>query len=197
MQLAQKGYEEKLLKILDQEIGAIDSYFEKSPALGPEGLYDSLSEKRKALVLPAIETDAMIRKRFEDLVYEKKGFDKDAPEFYTEKGERVRSKSEVIIANRLLKEDIPYHYEYPVLLKGFGLVHPDFMILNVRRRKVFYWEHRGMMDKEGYANDAISKTRAYQLNGIFLGDKLIITEETENLPMNIREINSVIQYYFI
>ena len=41
---------------------------------------------------------------------------KNAPQgnLETIKGEKVRSKSEVIIANLLTSHNIPYHYEYPV-----------------------------------------------------------------------------------
>ncbi len=41
--------------------------------------------------------------------YEKMSFREDAPEYYSNKGERMRSKSEVIIANLLDKLGIPPH----------------------------------------------------------------------------------------
>ena len=50
-------------------------------------------------------------------------------EIYTERGERVRSKSEKIIADKLFLQNIPYHYERPIYLKGFGMVYPDFCCL--------------------------------------------------------------------
>lgn len=52
----------------------------------------------------------------------------------------MRSKSEVIIADLLNKEGIPYRYEFPLYLKEFNTVYPDFTILNVRKRKEIYWE---------------------------------------------------------
>ena len=53
----------------------------------------------------------------------------------TEKGEAVRSKSEKIIADKLYMKEIPYVYEQPLYLKGYGYVVPDFKILNVRTKK--------------------------------------------------------------
>ena len=195
--LAQKGYDQKLLKSLQQEINAIDTYLKLSPTIAPADLFETLNDKRREIVIPAFDTDEMVRQKWESMQYDRMGFEPDDPEFYTDKGERVRSKAEVIIANKLLKYDILYHYEYPLFLNGFGWVHPDFMILNLRLRKVFYWEHLGMMDKEGYANDNTIKIRAYQKNGIYLGEKLIITLETKKYPMDIREIDALIQRFLL
>lgn len=84
-----------------------------------------------------MENRNLTDKRFE---YRGKGFDESTSEFYTAKGEKVRSKSEVIIADVLSREGIPYRYEYPLYLKGIGKVHPDFTVLNVKQRKEIYWE---------------------------------------------------------
>lgn len=51
-----------------------------------------------------------------------------------ETDERVRSKSEVIIADILNQEGIPYRYECPLQLKGWGKVYPDFTVLSERER---------------------------------------------------------------
>lgn len=72
-----------------------------------------------------------------------------------EKGERVRSKSEVIIADMLNRKGISYRYEYPVYLKNVGQIYPDFTVLDAIRRREIYWEHLGMMDDPDYAEMAI------------------------------------------
>ena len=154
-----------------------------------------LSERRQSLVLPAIETDKGFVERWNAVSYQGKGFPEDYPEHLTDRGERVRSKSEVIIANLLLKEDIPYRYEYPIRLRGIGRVYPDFTVLNVRIRKEFRWEHLGMMDDPDYANKAVRKIRDYQQNGMFPGDSLIITSETRTNPINLRDLKRVIDFY--
>ena len=46
-------------------------------------------------------------------------------EILTEKGESVKSKSEKIIADKLNMMNIPYCYEVPLYLKGYGYVKPD------------------------------------------------------------------------
>ena len=65
------------------------------------------------------------------------------------------SKSEIILADLLNRNGIPYRYEYPVHLKGWGKVYPDFTLLDVRKRREIYWEHFGMMDDSEYAEKAI------------------------------------------
>ena len=49
-----------------------------------------------------------------------KPFEINAPEYYTASGVRVRSKSEVIIADALDHAGVPYRYEYPTSVKGWG-----------------------------------------------------------------------------
>ena len=195
--LAQKEYDEKVLKVLEKERKAIKAFFKNSPAHNLEELYDTLSVARRRVVIPVAETDDMFVKKWESAEYEKKGFSEESFELLTEKGERVRSKSEMIIANMLEKENIPYRYEYPIRLKGFGLVHPDFTVLNVRLRKEIYWEHLGMMDDPEYAEKAIRKIAAYHQSGFYSGDQLILTSETKLNPINVRQIKGIMEHFFL
>lgn len=192
--LAQKGYDQMTIASAKQEIRAIDLYLKNLPALSSEEIYDSLSENRKRLVTPQFETDEMYAEAWGKKEYDGKEFYPETPELYTEQGERVRSKSELIIANILNRYQIPYRYEYPVMLKGFGRVYPDFTILDIRSRKEIIWEHLGMMDDSEYVEKAISKISFYIKNGIFPGDRLIITYETKFNPLNIREIEMLIEH---
>ena len=118
--------------------------------------------------MPIMETDEQYIHNWEGVVYQGKGFDDTTPEIYTAKGEGVRSKSEVIIADILNQEGIPHRYEYPLQLKGWGRVYPDFTVLNVRERKEIYWEHLGMMDDPNYVENALQKLALYQQNGILI-----------------------------
>ena len=144
------------------------------------------------MIHPIRESDEAYIKKWESAEYQTKGFDINIPEFYTAKGERVRSKSELIIADLLNKEDIPYRYEASVYLKGWGLVYPDFTVLNVKKRQEFYWEHLGMMDDPSYAEKALQKISMYEQNGIFPGEKLIITYETRKSPLNQKQLANVV-----
>lgn len=190
--LAQKDYETKLLNAALQEKAAIETYINLCPEIIPEEVYEQMNQDRQQLVIPEIETDDMFRRRWESIEYKGKEISDDCPEQLTDKGERVRSKSEVLIANQLAREDIPYRYEYPITLTGMGTVYPDFTILNIKSRKEIYWEHQGMMDDPEYAERAVRKEACYIRNGIIPGDNLILTSETRQNPINSKQIRAII-----
>lgn len=194
-QLAQKEYDKKILTSAEQEIHAIDQYLKECPKRYVEEVYESMHIEKQKLVIPILETVEQFVKKWQQNSYEGKTFAEDAPALFTAKGERVRSKSEVIIADLLEREKIPYHYEKPIWLKGWRNVYPDFTVLNVLQRKEIYWEHLGMMDDPEYAEKAIQKIEMYQKNHIFPGDNLILTYETKNFPLNQKNILNVIQHY--
>lgn len=193
--LAQKDYNQKVLRAASQELKAIDKYFSALPAKKAEDIYETLTTARKQLILPIEEPEAQYIQNWLAVPYQGKSFDEHTPEFYTANGERVRSKSEIIIADLLARYSIPYRYESPLHLNGFGRVHPDFTVLNVKLRKELYWEHLGMMDDPAYAEKALQKISAYEQNGIYMGENLILTYETRQNPINQRLVLQKIQHY--
>ena len=62
----------------------------------------------------------------------------------TSRGEMVRSKSEVIIADHLANNGVEYGYEQPLTIKGVTK-YPDFTIEDMESGLTFYWEHCGML----------------------------------------------------
>ncbi len=188
--LAQKDYDQKIFAAAEKERKLITHCLSELKEIDRihfeivAGIFRSLSRHRQELIVPFIPTDEMFIRQWRSVSYEGKPFDEDQQVLLTERGERVRSKSEVIIANYLEKEGIPYRYEYPLNLKGFGRVYPDFTILDVKNRRVVYWEHLGLMDNAEYADNAIRKITAYIRNGIIPGDSLLLTYETRNCPLS-------------
>ena len=102
---------------------------------------------------------------------------------------RVRSKSEIIIANMLKTLNIPYKYECPLKI-GNILLYPDFTILDVKGRRERYLEHFGMMGDLDYVNNMMLKISTYEKNNIFIGDKLICTFESAKRPLNISTLKN-------
>ena len=195
--LAQKDYDERFLRSAEKEIKAINSFLRGIPSTKVEELYESMSKGKQKLIIPAMETDEMFVERWMNESYPRKVISDNIPPYLTEKGERVRSKSEIIIANTLAQEGIPYRYEQPLWLETYGEVYPDFTLLNIRLRKILYWEHQGMMDNADYANKAIQKQLTYHENGIFEGDRLILTSETKAMPINTMQIRDIIRHFLI
>ena len=82
-----------------------------------------------------------------------------------------------------------------MVLAGYGTVYPDFTFFSRKLRKEIYWEHEGMMDKAEYAGSAVKKINSYQLNGIFPGERLILTYETEQETLNSKVVSGLVEKY--
>jgi len=117
--------------------------------------------------------------------------------FHTKKGDLVRSKSEVFIADELFMHKIPYHYEEKLDLKAYGIYYPDFTICHPRSEKIIFWEHFGLMDNEEYIHKAYRKLDVYTMNGIVPTMNLIVTFETRENPLDPGMIEKVISDYFL
>ena len=193
--LCQREYDEKVLEIAEKEHVRLKMLLALYEAGICEDVYEKLKEERKIFVAPIALSDEEYVSQWLEEEYPRKGFEENYPEYYTDNGERVRSKSEILIANALKKHDVPYHYEAPLYLKGWGIIHPDFTVLNVRTRKEYYWEHLGKMDDPSYAESALQRIELYEKNSIFPGDKLILSHETLSRPINTQNIERMIDLY--
>lgn len=193
--LAQKDYDEKILKAADKELEVIHKYLLKYPDENVESVFEKLHVERCNLIEPIQLSNEEYIKRWEAVSYKGKDFREDATVFYTAKGERVRSKSEVIIADALMRMGIPYRYEYPLYLTGMGEIYPDFFVLNIQTRKEFYWEHFGKMDEPSYAEKTVRKISCYNQNNMYSGEKVIFTYETRGCPINQKQIETIMKRY--
>lgn len=104
--------------------------------------------------------------------------------YSTVKGDKVRSKSEVIIANLLADNGIDYDYEKKLEYADGGWIEPDFTIKNEDGTEL-YWEHLGMLGVESYDNRRLRKQDIYEK---YFPDKLIITYEGANITYNALDI---------
>ena len=109
----------------------------------------------------------------------------------TIRGEMVRSKSEVIVANILDKLKIEYYYEEPLDVNGKTYI-PDFTLRY--QGKTAYLEHLGMLINKSYKKHWDEKRANYESMGISetLGN-LIITEDGLNGSLDAKLIASKIQ----
>ena len=164
VRLAQQDYDRKFIQYLMNKrtmlknlLGSIKEISDKK--IDDMNIYNGLSVDRKKLVDSHIIDDITYK---EEWIKDKdlgKGFTENDPEIINEKGERVRSKSEKLIADKLYMMDIPYRYECPITLYGIGKIYPDFTILKVESRKEVILEHFGMMDNPDYSDKAIKKNK--------------------------------------
>ena len=123
--------------------------------------------------------------------------EQDITQYFSQRGERMRSKSEVLIANSLLNNGIPYKYEYPLQLSNGKIRYPDFTVLNLKARKITYWEHLGKMGDIDYISYTLKKLEEYRKDGIVLGDNLVITMESGSVPLSTKDIDKIIECVFL
>ncbi len=170
---------DKCLKILNTN----DALFDLS------SIYTNLPPELKPLINP-IKISNQYIKQWQSKIFEKNPFPVKS-NLTTKKGEQVRSKSELIIANKLYDAGIPYHYEI-VFTMGKFRVSPDFFILNPRTLQLFYWEHFGMMSKEDYLEEALTKIEQYAKHGVILGKNLIASFESATHQLDTGYVDNVI-----
>lgn len=151
---------------------------------------------RKALIAPPVLSDEEFVRQWQAKEYKGKPFEDDENIILTERGERVRSKSEKIIADKLYALGIPYRYEYPLVLSGGVKVYPDFTILRMTTREEVYLEHFGMMDDLEYVETALYKLSSYEKNGIYLGVDLFVTYETGKRTLNTKGLDGLMRKLF-
>lgn len=168
-----------------------------SGRIAQKDLYNSYQPLRRELIHPVILPDLEYIAKWKSEVYERMGFADDFPEYYSNNGVRLRSKSEIIIANALEHYEIPYKYEYPLMLGNQYRVRPDFICLNVTKRKEYVWEHFGMMDNIAYANKNIQKLNTYEECGYLLGNNVIATFESSQQPLTSSIIINKIKQYLM
>lgn len=196
-QLAQKSYDEKVLKLAEKRLQQIRSITRDYAEDEIEKIFFREHRERQRMIRPVEEPWESQLDRWMAEEYQGKPFKEDVPVILTEQGERVRSKSEKILADFFYHQGIPYKYEHPLFLQGFGVIYPDFTFLSRRTRQEIYWEHDGKMDDPVYAQSAVRKIELYVENNIYPGERLILTYETEKTVLNTRILEKLAVRYLL
>ena len=191
--IVRKSYYEKAEQVASKELKLINALINLLEKNSIENIHKKIGECKSQLVDPVIVSDEKFIEEWLGVEYRGKTFEESNLEIYTEKGERVRSKSEKIIADKLLKEKVPYRYEYPLEIPAWGKVYPDFTILDVENKRNIIFEHFGLMDDMDYANNAIAKIQMYANAGYVLGDNFFMTLETSQRPLDSRVLDGVVK----
>jgi len=193
--IIQRQYDEKALKELKKELKLLQKLKDSYKPEFLEKLFNNLSELRKKSVEPVILEQSEAINKWLAMEYKGKSFYEHEPFLTTAKGLRVRSKSEVIIADALSRQKIPFRYEYPIRMSNYT-VYPDFYCLNTKTGQEIIWEHFGLLEDSEYASNAVEKLQNYQRKGYHLGKNLIISVESRNHPMSSSLAESIIGAYF-
>ena len=192
--LAQTTYDKKALKIISGQLAAVKEFLFNWDEERLKALYEQMSAERRELINPLEIDDKTYAAIWQSKRYDPGEFAPGLPELYSYKGERVRSKSEKIVADELCRFEVPYHYEYPLFLDD-TTVRPDFYALNVRTRKAYIIELFGMMDDPEYARKNVWKLNQYTKEGYVLGKNLLVLHETSTLPVDMAAFRVLINHH--
>ena len=192
IQLARLRHESELLRQYElfQEDNVYSNEIEN--LISQESPYYELVKKR---IVGSMGNDTYI-KAWQEEEYRSNCAHSEHLQHKSLKGERLRSKSEVIIANALYVNHIPYRYECELVL-GDVTLYPDFTILHPGTLEVYYWEHFGMMHQEVYKEKTLQKIRLYGEYEIFPFHNLITTYESEFVALDSEMIQKIIGMFFV
>lgn len=195
--LAQKSYDEKVLQFTEKRIVQLDKFLKDYADDELAMIYEKEHAERRKLIQPVEVSRERQLKAWKEIPYQGKEFQEGVPVIMSERGERVRSKSEKIMADYFFRHGIEYKYECPLHLKGVGNVYPDFTFLSMKTGEEMYWEHNGRMDDPIYARKFVRKIQSYENNEIFPGERLILTYETEQMVLNTGSVEKLVKKYLI
>ena len=194
--LAQKDYHERFLKDAYEELNRLEKLFARLSNENADQTFDDLSEERRKLVVPYITTEELFSESWLAKAFKTNPYMPEAKIYDTRRGEKVRSKSEAILADMFYDLGIPYRYEEMVQLRSGKKAYPDFTLLNTKTREEVYFEHFGLLDDEEYRGEALRKLEEYRRSGIFSGRNLMFSYETEGIPLDIKGIREMIKIIF-
>ena len=195
--IAQRDYDMRIVRSASMRMKAIDAFLDCYGATGLGEIYETTNPGRRELLSAKILSDEEYKRQWQEVEYKGKAFEDGQKVILTERGERVRSKSEKIIADKLYSMGIPYRYECPLWLDGNVRFYPDFTVLRMPAREEVYFEHFGMMDDIGYVEGMTYKLSTYEKNGIYLGVNLFVTYETEKTALNSKVLDGLIRSVFL
>ncbi|WP_022768606.1 MULTISPECIES: hypothetical protein [unclassified Butyrivibrio] len=195
--IIQKEYELKVNKVINEQISILEKYIIHSNINAITDIYKETSNAKKAMITPIISTDEDYIKKWLASMPPCQNPYPPKRSFETMNKEISKSKSEKIIADTMFNMKIPYIYEPRLDLDNRITKYPDFVALNIKKRKTIYWEHLGRLGDADYCLDNFNKLMIYEQNGIVLGDNLIITMESNDIDLDIHSVYENINRYLM
>lgn len=193
-QLARKEYLTKVIPILESNIKTLSKALTDYQSITPDSIINKMSDVYKSLPKQYFIDKSIMPEELQqwmDSPFDQSTFNLHEKIHTTSRGLKVRSKSELIIAETLYSYNIAFRYEQRVYVNGRRFV-PDF-IIKLPNGKLFYWEHAGMTHDKLYMHDHYNKLRYYQQADIVPWKNLILTYDNEFGELNTQIIHSEIK----
>lgn len=192
--IANRDYLNEVKSYLSYKIEKEKSILEVLEFVDIHQIYKNLPRARKNLVNSISETPLQKLQLWKSTPYKSLTINNSYDYIETINGERVRSKSEKILADLFHEKGIVYKYECPIYFDRVTL-HPDFTFFDPANEKEIYWEHFGMIDNPIYSKNMMQKLATYADNGIILGKNLIVTFESSEKILDINYAENLIDQF--
>ena len=196
--LAQKTYSLKTLKEAETELKLLNNLLKHEKNNSIASIYDNIDSSIKPFIKPVeISLQEKIRLFEQRIPKDQQHIKSGQYVIKTTRGEYVKSMAEFIIAETLLKYNVPYLYEEYFPTKDHKTFKPDFTAINIKTGKIILWEHLGMLEKPNYLEDNTSKLYSYSLSGIYPGNGLIITMSTKEQPLKESQVETIVKLSYL
>ena len=191
-QLARKKYLEKFIPQLSKETDRLQKFIAGRSDVDPAQIIDSMKGVYSTLPEEYF-FGGHIRdtEKWAQAPYHMSNYKPDEKKQTTSRGLHVRSKSELLIAEKLYEFNIPFRYEEVIMIAGRQYA-PDFKILK-KSGKLVYWEHLGLMENQDYRYKNKVKLTIYERAGIMPWRNLIVTYDEYDGGINLAVIESEIR----
>lgn len=181
--IREQRYLKQLTEDIDLEISLITDLINRHTDIGFESVSSRLPQiyrQNKIATSSSEGSDSRAAKWKAEKEAEKSLYPVKEPEHLKMRaidGTQMRSKSEVIIANLLIANEIPYVYELPHLIDGV-LIYTDFTALStIDYVTEVMIEHEGLMVKPYYQAQFLSKVNSYLADDLIPGRDIFFTFE--------------------
>lgn len=181
--LARKKYLHKQLELLAANQRAVEEFLMRYT----EATADEILERLPKPIRPYCFSHPDRKGRWGDGFYRQSDYMPEKKIHTTSKGLKVRSKSEVLIAEKLYEHNIEFRYEQILQIEQMEFA-PDFTIMADDGRLI-YWEHCGLTGSKKYMDRHKRKLEIYERADIAPWTNLIITYDDQygNINMNVVE----------
>ena len=203
--LARKEFNTKAYELLSNNVDSIRKAIDTQIPFDPDQILKSMKkayallpeeyffDRNKLIISSGLDEDLAERiKRHEEWwkkpYKEYWGYPENKTKL-TSRGQKVRSISELLIAEALYKYSIPFHYEEELVVDGKTFA-PDFTFEGGDYNK-FYLDYFGMMKNPKYAKKNFIKLDDYFDIGLVPGENLIVVFDSKGI-MNAGAIEAII-----
>lgn len=188
-QLARKKYLETYINTLEENLAALNKLIKSYHDIDPIMIVDKLKKPLQDLPIEIYVPYIRKKHKWMNESFEQSTLLPEEKDQVTARGLWVRSKSEVIIAEKLDIFDVPYRYEQIIRINGRKYA-PDFTVLT--KTGIIYWEHCGKVNDPKYMKRHRWRLAVYESAGIVPWKNLIVTYDDERGGIDSRIIESEI-----